>query len=282
MSERATPRAGFGRTERLAAALVARHDLTDAVRVLNAAGIVPMPLKGVLLQHLVYADPSERLLSDADLLVPPGRFDEAIAALRAAGYRIAPEGRAAASARGPNAQIEVDVHRRLFSPGLYGLKAEHLFARGRVESQLFDALVAIPDPHDLYAHLVGNFAKGRHGAADLPQLRDFSAVASRFALSPASVARHLERHGLARAARYALAHAADGGDAFAAKVLARLRLDPVGALTAAAARGLTERFGGGATVSLLAAHLVNSSLPRGAASAAVHVAIGLRTRLAHR
>jgi len=34
--------------------------------------------------------------------------------------------------------------------------------------------------------------------------------------------------------------------------------------------------------SLLAPHLVNATLPRGAASALVHVAIGLRTRLAKR
>ncbi len=272
----------FGRTERLAAALVARHDFAAAVRVLNDAGIVPMPLKGVLLQHVVYQDPADRLLSDADVLIPPGRFEDAIAALRAAGHTISPEGRAAAATRGPGARLDVDVHRRLFSPGLYGLTAEHVFARAAPEPRLFGAAVVVPDPLDLYAHLVGNFAKGRHGARDAPQLRDFSAVASRFSLSPAPIARHLERHGLARAARYALAHAAEAGDAFAAQVLARLRLDPVGAVSAAAARALTRRYGGSAKVSLLAAHLVNRSVPRGAASAAVHVAIGLRVALARR
>lgn len=272
----------FGRTERLAAALVARHDFATAVRVLNDAGIVPMPLKGVLLQHLVYQDPAERLLSDADVLIPPGRFEEAIDALRAAGHRIAPEGRAGASTRGPRARLEVDVHRRLFSPGLYGLRAEHMFARGTLEERVFDATVVVPDPPDLYAHLVGNFAKGRHGQSDTAQLRDFSAVASRFALSPGSIARHLERHGLARAARYALAHAAEAGDPFAAKVVARLRTDPLGVASAAAARALTRRLGGGARLSLVAPHLVNRSLAHGAASAAVHVAIGLRTRLAKR
>jgi hypothetical protein len=276
------PSLRFGRTERLAAALVARHDFAAAVRVLNDAGIIPMPLKGVLLQHVVYQDPAERVLSDADLLVPPGRFDEAIAALRAAGHRVAPEGRAGAATKGPRARLEVDVHRRLFSPGLYALSADHLFARGTLEPRLFDAVVVLPHALDLYAHLVGNFAKGRHGAGDGPQLRDFSAVASRFALAAGSVARHLEKHGLARAARYTLAHAAQSGDPFAAKVLARLRTDPVGAASAAAARELTKRFGGGATVSLIAPHLVNRNLPRGAVSALVHVAIGLRTRMAAR
>jgi hypothetical protein len=269
-----------GRTERLAAALVARHDFAAAVRVLNAAGIVPMPLKGVLLQHVVYQDPADRLLSDADLLAPPGRFDDAIAALRAAGHRVDPEGRAGASTRGPRARLEVDVHRRPFSPGLYALRTKDMFARGVLEPKLFGGTVVLPDPLDLYAHLVGNFAKGRHGRTDAPQLRDFSAVASRFALDPSAVAQHLERHGLGRAARYALTFAAESGDTFAARVVARLRPDPVGAVAAAGARKLAERFGGNAHVSLLAPHLVNASLPRGAVSAVVHVALGARSRLA--
>jgi hypothetical protein len=275
------PEARFGHAERLAAALVARHDFAAAVRILNGEGILPMPLKGVLLQHIVYQDPADRLLSDADLLVPPGRFDDAVRALRAAGHRIAPEGRAGTTTKGPSARLEVDVHRRVFPPGLYGLRVEQMFARGRIDEQLFDGVVVIPAPLDLYAHLVGNFAKGRHVAGDLPQLRDFSAVASRFALVPARVARHLEAHGLARAARYSLSHAAETGDDFARRVLSRLRPDPVGWASAAAARRLTERYDK-THVTLVAPHLVNRTLPRGAVSVVAHVALGLRTRLASR
>jgi len=272
----------WGHTERLAAALIARRDFADAVRHLNAAGILPMPLKGVLLQHIVYQDPADRLLSDADLLVPPGRFDDAVAALRAAGYRTWPEGRAAVCSKGPDAQLEVDLHRRLFSPGLYGLSATQLFARGRIDETLVQGVVVVPAPLDLYAHLVGNFAKGRHEASHAPQLRDFSAVASRFRLAPEPVARHLERHGLARAARYSLTIAHGAEDAFAGEVLRHLRPDRVGELSAAAARGLTGRWGGAARLSLIAPHLVNRTLPRGAASCAMHVALGLRSRIARR
>lgn len=268
----------FGRADRLAAALVARHDFAAAVRLLNAAGIIPMPLKGVLLQHVVYSDPSDRVLSDADLLVPPGCFHEALSVLRAAGHRIDPEGRAGACTKGPTARLTVDVHRRPFSPGLFALSAEALFARGTLDERLFGCAVVLPHPLDLYAHLVGNFAKGRHGDEAREQLRDFSAVASRFALAPDAVAEHLERHGLGRAARYALAHAAEASDPFAPRVLARLRNDLVGSLSSAAARGLTDRFGAGAHVSLLAPHLVNQSLPRGALSVVAHVALGLRSR----
>ena len=276
------PQARFGRTERLAAALMARHDFGQALRVLNRAGIIPMPLKGVLLQQIVYPDPAERILSDADVLVPEGRFGDAVSALRAAGHRIDPEGRAAVASKGPHARLEVDVHRRLFSPGLYALSARQMFARGRIDETVFDGVVVIPDPLDLYIHLVGNFAKGRHVVGDTPQLRDFSAVASRFGLSPRSVARHLEAHGLARAARYSLGTAADSGDDFARRVLEALRPDPLGHVSATAARRLTAKLGSGATPALLAPHLVNSSLVRGAASTVIHVAYGLRSRLARR
>ncbi len=267
----------LGRTERLAAALIARHDFAQAVRLLNDAGIVPMPLKGVLLQHLVYQDPSDRILSDADLLAPPGRFGDAIAVLRRAGHRVDPEGRAGAATKGPDARLEVDVHRRPFSPGLYALSTSDLFARGRIDDEVFGAVVVIPAPKDLYAHLIGNFAKGRHGADAEAQLRDFFAVASRFNLAAQPVARHLERHGLGRAARYALPHTSDP---FSRAVLRELLPDRMGSASAAIARGLTSRFGSSARVSLFAPHLVNRSLPRGVLSAGAHVALGLRARLA--
>lgn len=265
-----------GRTERLAAALVARHDFAATVRLLNTAGILPMPLKGVLLQHLVYQDPADRLLSDADLLVPPGRFRDAVATLRKAGFRVDPEGRAGSATKGPDARLEVDVHRRPFAPRLFGLDGEGMFARGRIDETAFDAVVVIPDPRDLYAHLVGNFAKGRHGAESVAQLRDFSAVGSRFSLAEVPVARHLERFGLARAARYALPFA---DDPFSRKVLHALRGDPVGVASAALARSITGRFGSRAHRSLIAPHLVNRSITQGVASATLHVAIGVRNRL---
>lgn len=270
---------GQSRTARLAAALVARHDLAEAVRLLNAVGILPMPLKGVLLQQIVYQDPADRLLTDADLLVPPGRFEEAVSALRRAGHTIDPEGRAASMTKGPRAQLVVDLHRRPFSPGLYGLDGRSMFARGRIDETLFDAVVVLPDPADLFAHLVGNFAKGRHSTESVAQLRDFSAVASRFSLGPLPIARHLEAHGLARAARYALAHAED---TFSGQVLRALRPDPVGEASARLARRITARFGGGSAVSAVAPHLVNRSLPRGVLSAGAHAAIGWRHRLAMR
>lgn len=271
-----------GRTERLAAALVARHELTQAIKVLNGIGVIPMPLKGVLLQHTVYSDPSDRPISDADLLVPTRRGEDALDALRAHGYVREPAGQSGVKTTAPNAKLAVDVHWRVFPPGLFDLRAAEMFARGRIDEQSFGGVVVVPDPLDVYAHLVGNFAKGRAGQAHQPQLRDFSAVASRFGLAPRTVARHLERHGLSRAARYTLGYARDEGDRFAGEVLRVLRRDVVGRASARVARRLTDRFGPDRPGSVPSPHLVNRTLLRGVYSGAAHVAIGLRARLAKR
>ncbi|MGF1466055.1 MAG: nucleotidyltransferase family protein [Sandaracinaceae bacterium] len=264
---------------RLAAAVVARRDLAEAVRVLNAAGIIPMPLKGVLLQQEVYRDPGARVLSDVDLLVRPGRFGDALAALRHADYRLDAEGRTGRSARGPDASLEVDLHRRLFSPGLFRLHARHLFARGRLDTEGFGATVILPAPLDVYAHLVGNFAKGRHTDAHAFQVRDLAAVAARYRLGPAATAAHLRAHGLGRAARYALPFAAADGDAFAPRVLTALGPDPIGDGAALLARSLATRCGSSARASLLAPHLVNHTLAAGAWSCSVHLVLGARRSL---
>ena len=54
--------------------------------ILGPRGIPVMPLKGVLLQKLVYGDRSFRAIADVDLLVPERRFFEAFSLLAAAGF----------------------------------------------------------------------------------------------------------------------------------------------------------------------------------------------------
>ena len=238
-----------------------------------------MPLKGVLLQQLVYRDPADRLISDADLLLPPRTFHTAVRALRAAGYHIGTEAQSGLATKGPRASLEVDVHRRVFPPALFDLQVADMFARGQINDRAFDSVVVVPSPLDLYAQLIGNFAKGRHGAEAAPQKRDFQVVASRFGLKPEPIARHLEQHGLARAARYTLSFVHDPS---AHAVLDALDRDPLGEVTSRAARRITTRFGSMAIRSLVAPHLINRTLPRGLLSVTAHVAIGLRARLARR
>ncbi len=65
-----------------------RERLLECLRTLNAAGIVPMPLKGAAYMLTgLYADPGERYLSDLDILVPEGTMVSAVEALRRIGFR---------------------------------------------------------------------------------------------------------------------------------------------------------------------------------------------------
>jgi hypothetical protein len=61
--------------------------LDQALSGLAAAGVPCVVLKGPPLSERLYSDPTMRLSSDLDLLVSPGRLDEATAALEAIGYR---------------------------------------------------------------------------------------------------------------------------------------------------------------------------------------------------
>ena len=58
------------------------QDLVEVVRLLNAAGIVPMPLKGAAtLATGFFADPAVRFMWDMDVLVPAGKLRHAVGAL---------------------------------------------------------------------------------------------------------------------------------------------------------------------------------------------------------
>lgn len=68
-----------------------KHQAEEAVRILNAAGVTPMILKGAL--HLFEAPPEElggRVLRDLDMVVPEHALDTSIRTLRDIGYL--PEG----------------------------------------------------------------------------------------------------------------------------------------------------------------------------------------------
>lgn len=266
--------------DRFAASVVARDLVRRLARALAAEGIDVMPLKGVLLQQHVYADPLERPISDVDLLVRERDFARATAVLAREGLDVFLHGEAGTSVtlREARSGFLVDLHQRLFSPSWFRLGTGELFARARRDEALFDAPVYVIDALDLYAHLVGHFVKGRLGARDAHHVRDFAVVAERFALDARAVAQHLERHGLARAARYALGVARDaGGDAFAADVIAALRVDLLGDAIARVARVALQRPL--APVAVVPTHLLNASVARAARSLAVHAADVVRRRV---
>jgi hypothetical protein len=71
--------------QRLAASLLLEDLLLQTVELFVLAGIPYRILKGPAVAHLDYPDPALRVFGDLDVLVPGAFFDDAVAALRAAG-----------------------------------------------------------------------------------------------------------------------------------------------------------------------------------------------------
>ena len=67
-------------------AMAIRHELTQCVALLEAAGAPPVALKGSWLAAHAYPSPALRPMRDIDLLVPADRVLAGYAALEAAGY----------------------------------------------------------------------------------------------------------------------------------------------------------------------------------------------------
>jgi hypothetical protein len=83
--------------------LLLRHELGKILEALRQSGIPALALKGIVLAYTNYLDPSLRPMSDLDLLVPPGKREEAVLILRTLGYEY-PEG-VLARHRDPNRRL---------------------------------------------------------------------------------------------------------------------------------------------------------------------------------
>lgn len=228
-----------------------------------------MPLKGVLLQHLLYADPAERLVSDVDVLVPEDRFEAAIEALLADGFELQKVGRSLieVALRSPKG-LAVDLHRSLFSPARYKLSTAGVFRRSTLDERSFGVPVHVAHPHDTAAHLLGKFVSDHVVDEAEFRLTELFRWVEHTRIEPVAFAEHLRAAGLARAARYALACGhRQLGSPFFGQALSALPADPVGAACALVARELMPRLQG-TRLSPLPAHLLNSSLPRAGASLA--------------
>jgi hypothetical protein len=246
--------------------LVRRMVLKEVLDCLADRKIPVMPLKGALLAYWVYEDPAERRVSDVDLLVPETAFEDAVAALTARGYpQDRPTQTRERTLRSRDVPLTVDLHRSLFPKGRFRMPTREIFARGRRDSDLFGAPVVLPDPYDVYAHLVGHAACDHTLPIDRRTESDLEKLAARFSLDACRGAAHLESTGLARAARYTLG--AFGPEArFARRVLGELRPDPLGAFLARSQRALNLLLHAESLPARLAGHLTNASLPLAAQS----------------
>jgi hypothetical protein len=230
-----------------------------------------------LLQHLLYADPAERLVSDVDVLVPEAHFEAAIEALLADGFEPQKVGRSLieVSLRSPKG-LAVDLHRSLFSPARYKLSTSGVFQRSTLDARAFGVPVHIAHPHDTAAHLLGKFVSDHAVEAEF-RLTELSRWAERTRIEPVAFAAHLHATGLGRAARYAL----QVGQryvmgAFFDAVLRALPPDPVGVACVFAARRLMPQLHQ-TRWAPLPPHLLNASLPQ----AGVSLARSALNRLRH-
>lgn len=169
----------------LTTALHTRLTLEAARRAreaLEGAGVPSLLYKGAaLVEAGVYADPGARAMDDADLLVPPHRAEEAVRALRAAGFEPwtgwSPEtvewldSATFADGRTPSGpEVAVDLHWRLGYGGLrYGGRG------GEDTSGLWqdaDGARGLPAPGAHLVVIVEHLLKHLHVRFHLPGLAD--------------------------------------------------------------------------------------------------------------
>jgi hypothetical protein len=148
---------------------------------------------------LVYGENTFRPVSDVDILVPPARFPDAVAALQSAGFTRArwEPGRWEVSLSDPTGPpLNIDLHRRLSRTSRSRLAAAGLFQRGRPDARLFGAPVVLPSNDDLFAHLLLHAALHWINEGQLHRPQDFQAVADSLSLDPRRSAEHLREQGL--------------------------------------------------------------------------------------
>jgi hypothetical protein len=223
-----------------------------------------MSIKGALLQHWLYDDPSERPLTDVDLLVRPEDFGTAIERLEAAGYRRTRHRSVGGRVMQTPLGLALDLHSQLFDQARYRMPTRDLFARSSEDHVVYGASVQIPSPLDVYAHLIGKFGSDHLDAASAARLDEIARMATRLDASPETVARHLVHCGMGRVSRYVLplVHRVTGST-FALRVHDSLPNDPIGQRIAAVANPVLASTSADSRLGALMAHLLNESLPRG-------------------
>jgi hypothetical protein len=257
------------RRRRAATSLLATELVGDVARRLEGKGIDVMPVKGALLQHWLYDDPSERHLTDVDLLVRPADLRPAVRCLEAAGYNRTRHQSVGGRVMQTPFGLALDLHSQLFDQARYRMPTSDLFARSWEDRILYDATLRLPSPLDVYAHLIGKFGSDHLGARSRAPLDEIARMATRLEGSPETVARHLHHCGMRRVARYALPLVHEvTGDTFALTVRDCLRPDPVGQVLAAIANPILARASVSSRGGALVGHSLNDSIPRGLRSGA--------------
>lgn len=249
---------------RAATAMAATGLVGDVARKLAPHGISVMPMKGALLQHWLYDDPSERAMTDVDLLLLPAELQRAACLLEASGYKPTQHQSVGGVVMETPFGLALDLHPRLFDRFRYRLPPEDVFARGTWDESLYAARVRLPSPVDAYAHLIGKAGSDHLSARSVDRLDEIARMGRHLGPMPEQVARHLVACGLRRVSRYVLAlvHSTTG-DRFARQVDENLPFDPMGRTIARVAQRALAIAGPSSLAGAVVAHLMNDSLPRG-------------------
>lgn len=249
---------------RAATSLAASALVADVAGKLAGSGISVMPVKGALLQHWLYDDPTERPLTDVDILVHPAALQRAAGLLEAAGYRRTPHSSVGGIVMQTPLGLVLDLHSQLFDGARYRMPTDDLFARASEDQVLFGTSVRLPAPLDVYAHLIGKFGSDHLDARATARLDEIARMATRLDASPETVAGHLVHCGVRRVSRYVLPLVQQAtGDSFALQVRDRLPADRIGQAIAFAANRVLRGASPQSLAAALVAHLLNDSLPQG-------------------
>jgi len=171
----------------------ARHHQLAALRLLAAAGIEGVVLKGFDFAHRLYDDPLDRMGQDLDLLLRPRELAPAMERLQAAGWRV---GRPVLPAWGsiarasatpllsPDGATQLDLHRAADEwPLERALPNTLLFARAE-RFRCAELELRAPTAEDSLLLLVSNLGKDKFGPLAVRKLLDAARLIGRHAPDP--------------------------------------------------------------------------------------------------
>lgn len=203
-------------------ALVLRAELHEVAALLEAAGLVPIALKGAWLAWHAYPDPALRPMTDIDLLLTPDTVIAGYELLQAHGYRLtaAPEMALPDLVRfdkhlpeltAPRGTI-IELHHRLWEPDgrLDHVSPLHNEAAVRARAQRRDG-IWYPAPDDMLAHLLIHAAYGHRLNCGPVILADIACFVQRYPVDWAQFWARAAREGWRAGARLLLAVAAAHG-----------------------------------------------------------------------
>lgn len=176
--------------------------LQNLVRILNHAGITPLPLKGgAALATDLYPDPAIRFMMDLDILVPDNLYNRTVSVLKYAGYEVPELILQADPHRGQNcdsmkhylplvrsdAVAHVEVHRKVFHDAEERiLPTEEIWKYSRSftdkKTKEFSIVLMSPTHQILHCIIHSEMSHGNHRMQqlDLRQMLHFSYLCWRY------------------------------------------------------------------------------------------------------